>query len=212
MPPTAGHARPPAAERRRTARAPDRCVQCRALADCANGYLACSSNACVCKQKRSANILRNPGFDGNASMWTINGGSYDANTDADNCPASGSVNRSGLWAQHESVCPRQRGRRLSVRFPFHRQYEPMRLRLLFRFDLLDLCGRGNRHRPRHFQRELGIGISGPDVADWHQMYRCMARRQPAPDATISSTWPRPPAVFSTFDVAGRATVTSVMKP
>ena len=51
---------------------PGRCVQCRALADCANGYLACSSNACVCKQKRSANILRNPGFDGNASMWTIN--------------------------------------------------------------------------------------------------------------------------------------------
>ena len=88
---------------------PGRCVQCRALADCANGYLACSSNACVCRQKRSANILRNPGFDGNASMWTINGGAYDGNTDADNCPASGSANLSAFGHSMNQCVPASAG-------------------------------------------------------------------------------------------------------
>jgi hypothetical protein len=68
-------------------------VQCRALADCANGYLTCTNNTCACRQKRSANILRNPGLDGSASMWTTSG-PYDGNDDADNCPASGSIHLS----------------------------------------------------------------------------------------------------------------------
>ena len=79
------------------------CAQCRALADCANGYLACSNNACVCRQKSSSNLLTNGGLDGAAGWMFSAPAAYAPTVDADNCPGSGSV-ASGALAYFLSPC------------------------------------------------------------------------------------------------------------
>jgi len=72
----------------------NKCVECSSNATCnAKSYYACSNNLCVCRKPNSAtNILKdlNPGFDGSANPWILDGASYDAN-DADGCPKSGSI-------------------------------------------------------------------------------------------------------------------------
>jgi hypothetical protein len=42
-------------------------------------------------------------------MWTINGGAYEGNNDADNCPASGSVNLSAFGHSMNQCVPASGG-------------------------------------------------------------------------------------------------------
>jgi hypothetical protein len=52
----------------------------------------CRGNACSpCRQKRSVNLLVNPGFDGSAAGWSLNGTNTFSSEDVDGCNGSGSV-------------------------------------------------------------------------------------------------------------------------
>jgi|GEM_PF-1337366 len=67
------------------------CVQCTADPHCSGTRPSCdpTTHSCVCRRKSAANVLTNPGFDGDWSGWTT----YTAilETDAEGCPESNSV-------------------------------------------------------------------------------------------------------------------------
>jgi len=66
---------------------------------CGNNKFCDGNGSCKCRTPSSWNLLQNPGFDGSASGWTLNGGaSYQANVDVDSCSGSGSVSLQALGA------------------------------------------------------------------------------------------------------------------
>jgi hypothetical protein len=68
------------------------CVQCTSAAQCPSGYMTCTNGACGCRIPSSTNKVVNPGFDaGSYAPWVSAGGSFSSTTDADNCPASGTM-------------------------------------------------------------------------------------------------------------------------
>jgi hypothetical protein len=62
--------------------------------ECLNGVCGgrCCAAGCSCTQPNSTNLLKNPGFDVDASGWTIDSGSLIRTSgDAEGCPYSGSL-------------------------------------------------------------------------------------------------------------------------
>jgi hypothetical protein len=66
---------------------------------CETNKFCDGAGACKCKVKSSWNLLTNPGFDGNADDWVLNGtASYNNGNDVNACQGSGSVNVNSLSA------------------------------------------------------------------------------------------------------------------
>jgi hypothetical protein len=63
------------------------------------------SGTCKCRAKSSWNKLTNPGFDGGATGWTLNGTASYKTTDVDGCSGSGSVNVNSLGATFHQCLP-----------------------------------------------------------------------------------------------------------
>ena len=59
----------------------------------------------MCRQKNSANRLTNPGFNGDSTGWMLDRGDFRANTDADNCTGSGSIEVRQTGAQFWQCVP-----------------------------------------------------------------------------------------------------------
>jgi hypothetical protein len=56
------------------------------------GHYCDGEGGCGCRTPSPGNLLENPGFDGSASDWTLQGAvTYVADEDADGCEGSGSV-------------------------------------------------------------------------------------------------------------------------
>jgi len=66
---------------------------------CGNNKFCDGNGACKCRTQSSWNLLTNPGFDSNASPWTLKGGAtYVPSVDVDSCSGSGSVSLQVLGA------------------------------------------------------------------------------------------------------------------
>jgi hypothetical protein len=73
------------------------CVECTSFSDCATGYQTCTSNKCLCRQPSASNAVQLPGLDAVdapnfSAVWHPSNSDVVWSTfDADNCPASGSL-------------------------------------------------------------------------------------------------------------------------
>jgi hypothetical protein len=70
---------------------------CSSGTQCTSGTCGgrCCAGGCTCTQPSTANIIKNAGFDRNLSGWSFSNAGieakFDASTDAEGCPFSGSV-------------------------------------------------------------------------------------------------------------------------
>ena len=65
---------------------------------CGNNKYCDGNGSCKCRTQSSWNLLNNPGFDGSASSWSLNGGATYITADVDSCSGSGSVALQALAA------------------------------------------------------------------------------------------------------------------
>jgi len=63
---------------------------------CGSGGFCDGSGNCKCKTKSDANLLTNPGFDGNTNGWNKSSPPLYSTNDVDNCTGSGSVVIAGI--------------------------------------------------------------------------------------------------------------------
>jgi hypothetical protein len=72
------------------------CKQCASVSDCPSGTFSCTNNTCACRLPSSGNLISSGGFDTASTLggWTSSQTTW-SNSDADACPASGSVTLTG---------------------------------------------------------------------------------------------------------------------
>lgn len=58
---------------------------------CGNNKYCDGNGGCKCRTQSTWNLLTNPGFDGSASSWKLNGGASYVTADVDSCSGSGSI-------------------------------------------------------------------------------------------------------------------------